>query len=128
MNGSLNQLVLRQVTQAVTLTWFENNAWRTNQLTHHNTLGAVNDEGALFGHLREVAHEHNLFFNFAGWLIQETCTHKYWRRIGHVTFAALRNSELWFWTKIFIVWVEFKFELKIVAESFDWRNIFESFL
>jgi len=112
--------VLRQVAQAVALTRFEDDARRTNELRYDDALGAVDDEGALFGHLREVAHEHNLFFDFAGWLVQETCAHKYWRRIRHVTFATLRNSELWFWTKIFIVWVEFKFELKIVAESLDW--------
>ena len=64
MHCALDQLMLRQVTKAITLTWFENNARATNKLRYNNTLGAIDDESSLVRHLREITHEHNLFFDF----------------------------------------------------------------
>src|SRR3984893_14129618 len=39
---------------------------RADQLGHHDTLGAVDDEGALLGHHREVAHEERLVLYLPG--------------------------------------------------------------
>ena len=66
VNGALDQLMLRQVTQTETLTWFKNNAGRTHELRYNYALGAVDNECSFFRHLREVTHENNLLFNFSG--------------------------------------------------------------
>ena len=76
VNRALDQLMLGQVTQTVTLTGFEDHARATNQLRHDNTLGAVDDEGSLFGHHREVAHEHQLLAQFAGAAVAEAGAHQ----------------------------------------------------
>ena len=44
---------------------------RADQLGHHDTLGAVDDEGALGGHHREVAHEDRLALDLAGLVVDE---------------------------------------------------------
>src|SRR4051812_32184750 len=44
----------------------EVDARRTDQLRNNNALGAVDDEGALAGHHREIAHEDGLRLDFAG--------------------------------------------------------------
>ena len=43
----------------------------THQLGHHDTLGAVDDEGAPLGHHGEVAHEDLLLLDLAGHLVDE---------------------------------------------------------
>src|SRR5690606_10246546 len=43
----------------------------TNELGHDDTLGAVDDECALFGHEREVAHEHSLSLDLTGEVVHE---------------------------------------------------------
>ena len=76
VNSALHQLVLRQVTQTVTLAGFEDDARTTNELRHDDALSSVHDEGSLFGHHREVAHEHQLLAQFAGAAITESCAHQ----------------------------------------------------
>ena len=65
VDGAGNELMLLQVTKTETLARLEDDAGRTNELRNNNALSAVNDEGALLGHHREVAHEDGLFFDFA---------------------------------------------------------------
>ena len=76
VNCALHQLVLRQVTQTVTLTGFEDDARASNELRHHDALSSVHDEGSLFGHHREVTHEHQLLAQFAGAAITESGAHQ----------------------------------------------------
>ena len=76
VNSALHQLVLRQVTQTVTLTGFKDDAGATNELRHHDALSSVHNEGSLFGHHREVAHEHQLLAQFASAAIAEASAHQ----------------------------------------------------
>ena len=47
----------------------EIHAGRAHKLAHDDAFRAVDDEGALFGHKREIAHEHRLLLHFSGFLI-----------------------------------------------------------
>jgi hypothetical protein len=49
----------------------EVHARRADELRHHNTLGAVDDEGPPLGHHGEVAHEDLLLLDLAGGLVDE---------------------------------------------------------
>ena len=49
----------------------EVDAGRTDELRHDDTLGAVDDEGALVGHEREVAHEDGLGLDLTGQVVHE---------------------------------------------------------
>jgi len=58
------------------LAGLEQHARRTNELADHDALGAVDDERALLGHDREVAHEDGLLFDLAGFRVEETCANE----------------------------------------------------
>ena len=49
----------------------EINTRASHQLRHHNTLGAVDDEGSLFGHQGKVTHEDGLGFDFTSQVVHE---------------------------------------------------------
>src|SRR6266545_2953094 len=49
----------------------EVDAGRADQLAHHDPLGAVDDEGALAGHHREVTEEHGLALDLASLVVGE---------------------------------------------------------
>ena len=79
----------------------EVHARRAHELTHHDAFRAVDDERALVGHEREVAHEYFLLGNlaerlaFSRYLFYESGLHREWSGIGHVAqpavgFAILR--------------------------------------
>ena len=120
--------MLRQVAQAVALTRLEDDAWRTHELRYHDALGAVDDEGALFGHLREVAHEDDLLLDFTSGLVQESRAHKHRRGIRHVALATFGNGELRLRAEVFVVRIELELQLQVVAEPLDRRNVVECFL
>lgn len=61
----------------------------TDQLGHHDTLGAVDDEAALVGHDREVAHEDGLRLDLTGVVVDELCGDEQRRGVGHVLVLAL---------------------------------------
>ena len=61
----------------------------THQLRHHDTLGAVDDEGSLFGHQGEVTHEHCLGLDFTGEVVHEFCFDIERSGIGLATLLAL---------------------------------------
>ena len=77
MNGALYELVLVDVAQTETLSSLENHARRAYELRHHDPLGAVDDESAPVGHLRELADEDGLLLDLAGQLVDEASVHKY---------------------------------------------------
>ena len=65
-----------------------------NQLGDDDTLGAVDDEGALVGHHREVADEDGLGLNFAGLGVGELRGHVQRCRVVDVLFLGLVDGGL----------------------------------
>ena len=72
----------------------EVDARRTDQLGDHDPLGAVDDEGALAGHHREVAHEHRLALDLAGGVVGELRGDEQRGGVGHVLVLALLDGGL----------------------------------
>ena len=64
----------------------------TDELGDDDTLGTVDDEGALIGHHREVAHEDELLLDLAGLLVGETDVGQKRSLIGHILLAALLDG------------------------------------
>ena len=62
------KMSLSEVLSSVLL---EVDAGRADELRDDDTLGAVDDEGALVGHQREVAHEDRLALDLAGLVVHE---------------------------------------------------------
>ena len=67
---------------------------RADQLGHHDTLGAVDDEGALLGHHREVAHEDRLALDLTGVVVDELGRDEQRSRVRHVLVFALVDRGL----------------------------------
>ncbi|CAB4972783.1 unannotated protein [freshwater metagenome] len=67
---------------------------RPDKLRHHDALGAVDDEGALVGHEREVTHEHGLGLDLASLVVHEFRGDEQRRRVGEVLVAALLHRVL----------------------------------
>ena len=105
----------------------ENDTRRTNELGDHDTLGAVHDERALFGHHREIAHEDGLLFDFTGFGVHEARPDEHGSVVGHVLLAALFDRELWRWTKVLVVRVEFELKRQLARVVLNWGDIFERF-
>ena len=72
----------------------EVDARRADELADDDALGAVDDEGALAGHHREVAHEHRLALDLAGRVVGELRGDEQRRRVGHVLVLALLDGRL----------------------------------
>ena len=72
----------------------EVDARRADQLGHHDALGAVDDERALLGHHREVAHEHRLALDLAGVVVDELGRDEQRGRVRHVLVFALVDRGL----------------------------------
>ena len=66
----------------------------TDELADDHPLGAVDDEGALAGHHREVTHEHRLRLDLAGGVVDELRGDEQRRRVGHVLVLALLDGRL----------------------------------
>ena len=64
-------------------------ARRANQLGYDNALRAVDDEGAVLGHQREIAHEHFGFLDFMGIAVGQANRNLQRRGIGRVALLAL---------------------------------------
>ena len=64
-------------------------ARRAHELGHDHALGAVDDEGAVVGHPREVAHEDRLLADLAGLAVLEGDLDGQRARVGDVLLAAL---------------------------------------
>ncbi len=67
---------------------------RPDELGHDDTLGAVDDERALLGHHREVAHEHRLALDLAGVVVDELGRDEQRSRVRHVLVFALVDRGL----------------------------------
>ena len=67
---------------------------RPDQLADDDPLGAVDDEGALLGHHREVAHEHRLALDLAGVVVDELGRDEQRGRVRHVLVFALVDRGL----------------------------------
>ena len=72
----------------------EVDAGRTHELGDHDTLGAVDDEGAPLGHDREVPHEDFLFLDLAGHLVDEGCLDEQRLAVGDVAVATVLFGRL----------------------------------
>ena len=119
VDGAGDELVLGQVTQTEALTWLEDDARRADELRHDDTLGAVDDEGALVGHHREVPHEDRLLLDLAGGGVHEAGAHEDRRGEGHVLLFALLDRELRRRAQIFVVRIELQLELERLGEVLD---------
>ncbi len=73
----------------------EVDAGRADELADHHALGAVDDERALAGHEREVAHEDRLALDLARGVIDELRRHEHRRGVRHVLVLALLIGVLW---------------------------------
>ena len=72
----------------------EVDAGRADELRHHDTLGAVDDERAPGGHEREVTHEDRLALDLARAVVDELGRHEHRGRVVHVLVLALLDGVL----------------------------------
>ena len=127
VHRALDELMLRQVAQAEALARLEDHTGAAHELRHDDALGAVDDERALLGHHREVAHEHGLLFDLARVAVHEPSAHEDRRGVGHVLFLALVDRELRRRAQVFVVGIEVELELQRLGEVFDRRDVTEGF-
>ena len=125
VDRALDELVLAEVAEAVALAGLEDDAGAADELRHDDALGAVDDERALLGHHREVAHEHGLLFDLTRVAVHEPGAHEDRRAVGHVLLLALLDRELRRWAQVFVVGVELELELQRLAEVLDRRDVAE---
>src|ERR1019366_4601032 len=104
------------------LAGLEQHAGRTHQLAHHDTLGAVDDEGALLGHDGEVAHEDRLFLDLSGFGVQEACAYENRLGISGGALATLFDRELRRTLEVRVVGVELEFQRQSSGEVRDRRE------
>src|SRR6201981_1581925 len=72
----------------------EVHARRADQLADHHALGAVDNEGALGRHEREIAHEHRLALDLASGVVDELRRHEHRGGVRHVLVLALLRGVL----------------------------------
>ena len=72
----------------------EVDAGRAHELRHDDTLGAVDDERALAGHEREVAHEDGLGLDLTGLVVHELGLDVERGRVGLAALLALVDGVL----------------------------------
>jgi hypothetical protein len=72
----------------------EVDARRPDQLAHDDAVGAVDDERALVGHQREIAHEDRLRLDLAGLVVHELRGDEERRGVGEVLLLALVHRVL----------------------------------
>ena len=128
VDGALHELVLREVPEAVALTGLEDDAGRPHELRHDDALGAVDHEGALVGHHREVPHEDRLLLDLAGGRVDEAGPHEDRSGEGHVLLLALLDRELRRRPQVLVVRVELQLELEGLGEVPDRRDVPEGLL
>ena len=128
VDGALDELVLGEVPEAVALAGLEDHTGGTDELRHHDALGAVDHEGALLGHHGEVTHEDRLLLDLAGGGVDEPGAHEDRRRVRHVLFLALLDGELGRRPQVLVVGVELQLELQSLGEVLDGRDVGEGLL
>ncbi len=125
VDGAGDELVLGQVAEAEALARLEDDAGGADELRHDDALGAVDDEGALVGHHREVTHEDRLLLDLAGGGVHEAGPHEDRRGEGHVLLLALLDRELGRRAQVLVVGVELQLELQRLGEVLDGRDVAE---
>ena len=125
MDGARDELVLGQVAEAEPLTGLEDDARGADELRHDDALGAVDDEGALVGHHREVPHEDRLLLDLAGGRVHEAGPHEDRRGEGHVLLLALLHRELRRRAQVLVVGVELELEAEGLGEVLDRADVAE---
>src|SRR6185312_6675608 len=101
----------------------EVHAGGTDQLGDHDTLGAVDDEGALRSHQREVAHEHRLGLDLTREVVHELGLDVEGSREGLALLLALVDRVL-----LLLEERVRERELHRLAEVLDGRDLFEDLL
>ena len=119
VHRALDQLVLGQVAQAEPLTRLEDHAGAAHELRHDDALGAVDDEGALLRHHREVPHEDGLLLDLTGVAVHEPGPGEDRRGVGHVLLLALLHRELRRRAQVLVVGVELQLQLERLGEVLD---------
>ena len=125
VDRALDELVLAQVAEAVPLAGFEDDAGAAHELRDDDALGAVDDERALLGHHREVAHEDRLLLDLTRVPVHEPGTDEDRSGVGHVLLLALLHRELRRRAQVLVVRVELELELQRLAEVLDRRDVAE---
>ena len=125
VDRALDELVLGQVAEAVALARLEDDAGAAHELRHDDALGAVDDERALLGHRRKVAHEHGLLFDLTGVAVHEPGAHEDRRAVGHVLLLALLHRELGRRAQVLVEGVELELELERLGEVLDRADVAE---
>jgi hypothetical protein len=98
----------------------EVHAGRADELAHHDSLGAVDDERAPIGHHREVPHEDRLLLDLTGTRVHEPGGDEERPRVGHVPLAALLLGVL-----RRVEHVVGQLELELTGEVLDGRDVAE---
>ena len=101
------------------LAGLEEHAGRTHELGDHDALGAVDDEGPLLGHDREVAHEDGLLFDLAGLGVKKARAHEDGLGVRRGALAALFDGELRRTLEVRVVGVELELERETPGEVGD---------
>ena len=96
-----------------------------HELGYHHPLGAVDDEGPLVRHHREVPHEDGLLLDLAGVGVLELGAHEDRRGVGHVFFFALLHRELRRRAQVLVSGVELQDQLERSGEVLDRTDIAE---
>ena len=97
-------------------------ARRTDQLADNNALAAVDDERAVLGHQREIAHEDLGLLHFARLIVGQANRHIKRGGIGHVAFAALLQRVL----RRGVQRIIDELQLQIAVKIKNGRNIIEN--
>ena len=99
---------------------------RPHQLTHHNPLGTVVNEGPFVRHQGKITHEDRRFFDFPGLLIVKPCHHPQRRLVGAVLVAAFLFAVLRLVKRI-LRHFEVQFQV-LPGEVQDRRDLLEEFV
>ena len=94
-------------------------ARRANQLGYDNALRAVDDEGAVLGHQREIAHEHFGFLDFMGIAVGQANRNLQRRGIGCIALLALFHRVF----RLVVQRIIRKFQNQAFAVIGDRRNV-----
>ena len=108
-------------------TGLEDHPGGTHQLAHHDPLGAVDDEGALVRHHREVPHEDGLLLDLPGLRVHEPRPDEHRGGIGHVLLLALLLGELGRWAQVGVGRVVLELQAQLAGEVLDRADVRERF-
>ena len=106
-------------------TGLEDHSRGPHQLAHHDPLGAVDDEGALVRHHREVPHEDGLLLDLPGLRVHEPRPDEHRGGIGHVLLLALLLLELGRRAQVGVGRVVLELEAQLAGEVLDRADVGE---